>query len=49
MVANKMPIKIVEEQGWQNAGKYEYFPCQWYLPLNTGKYWKILAITGLLN
>ena len=26
-------------QGWQNAGKYEYFPCRWYLPVNTGKYW----------
>ena len=26
------------KQGWQNAGKYEYFPCQWYLPVNTGKY-----------
>ena len=25
-------------QGWQNAGKYEYFPCRWHLPVNTGIY-----------
>ena len=36
-------------QGWQNAGKYEYFPCQWHLPVNTGIYWKIPANTGKLN
>ena len=30
-------------QGWQNAGKYVYFPYQWYLPANTGKYWQILV------
>ena len=35
-----------EGQGWQNAGKYEYFPCRWYLLVNTGKYWK-LAFTTL--
>ena len=31
-------------QGWQNAGKYEYFPCRWYLPANTGKCRQILEI-----
>ena len=36
-------------QGWQNAGKYEYFPCRWHLPVNTGIYWKIPANTGKLN
>ena len=36
-------------QGWQNAGKYEYFPCRWHLPVNTGIYWQILANTGKLN
>ena len=35
---------IISQQGWQNAGKYEYFPCQWHLPVNTAIYWKILAL-----
>ena len=38
--------------GWQNAGKYEYFPCWWHLPVNTGIYWitgRLLANTGKLN
>ena len=32
---------MVPKQGWQNAGKYEYFPCRWHLLENTGKYRKI--------
>ena len=40
---------LTNSQGWQNASKYEYFPCQRYSPVNTSKYWKILANTGRLN
>jgi hypothetical protein len=29
------PVEIF--QSWQNAGKYEYFPCRRYLPANTGR------------
>ena len=33
------PGNILLWQGWQNAGKYEYFPCWRNVPVNTGKYW----------